>query len=226
MNRWNIPPWLEQEVLARDARCVYCGTEFAGPAGPRGQQASWEHIVNDARIVTRANIARCCVSCNASKGALDLAVWLDSAYCQRQGIRPDRVAPVVREALSVRPSMPCAPGQAEPSVPTPAPRAPASQTVWVVIFRAQVRQLDDEYRAMAARLRELALTEFGCLEFHAISEGGQEVALSYWPNPAAVRAWRLHPEHQVAQRLGRERWYRSHRVEVARVERAYTSALV
>ncbi len=91
----------------------------------------------------------------------------------------------------------------------------------VVIFRARVRAFDDEYTRTAARLRELALTEFGCLEFHALTEGDREVALSYWPDEDAVRAWREHPEHRAAQQLGRTRWYDEHRVEVATVTRQY-----
>lgn len=91
----------------------------------------------------------------------------------------------------------------------------------VVIFRATVRELDAEYSQMAARMRELALLEFGCLDFHAVSEGPHEVALSYWPDAASIQAWRAHPEHVEAQRLGRERWYASYSVEVAEVGRAY-----
>jgi hypothetical protein len=56
-NRWNIPPWLEQEIRARDKHCVYCGVRFEVVDAPRQEQASWEHIVNDARIITRENIA-------------------------------------------------------------------------------------------------------------------------------------------------------------------------
>ena len=37
-----------------------------------------EHIVNDARIITRENIARCCFGCNASKGNRGLVAWLQS----------------------------------------------------------------------------------------------------------------------------------------------------
>jgi hypothetical protein len=99
MNRWNIPSWLEQEVIARDQRCVYCGVFFSGAAAKRGDRPSWEHIVNDARIVTRENIARCCMSCNASKGTKDLAAWLSSHYCLSRGIAIDSVAPVIRDAL-------------------------------------------------------------------------------------------------------------------------------
>ena len=99
MNRWNIPMQLEQEVLARDKACVYCGVEFRLLARPRGAKPSWEHIINDAKIITRENIARCCMSCNASKGAKDLAVWLQTKYCQQKGINESTVAKVVRNAL-------------------------------------------------------------------------------------------------------------------------------
>lgn len=93
--------------------------------------------------------------------------------------------------------------------------------MFVVIFRATVRQLDPEYSAMAARMRELALTRFGCIEFHALMEGKQEVALSYWPDEDSILAWRQHPEHIEAQRLGRTRWYESYRVEVTKIARDY-----
>ena len=72
-------------------------------------------------------------------------------------------------------------------------------------------------------MRELALSQFGCLEFHAVTEGDSEVALSYWPDEASIRAWRAHPEHQLAQQAGRERWYASYTVQVAAVTRAYGS---
>jgi len=74
--------------------------------------------------------------------------------------------------------------------------------VYVVIFRARIRSSDAEYAAMAARMRELALEQFGCLEFHAVTEGEHEVALSYWPRRGQHRAWKAHPEHLLAQRPG------------------------
>ncbi|MFO1315922.1 MAG: hypothetical protein U1F58_09985 [Burkholderiales bacterium] len=99
MNRWKIPNWLEREVVARDRLGVYCGVELVAGSPDRRIRPSWEHIVNDARIVTRENIARCCVSCNASKGTKPLARWLESRYCARRGISPSSVAAVVRAAL-------------------------------------------------------------------------------------------------------------------------------
>ena len=93
--------------------------------------------------------------------------------------------------------------------------------MFVVIFRAQARDLDAEYSAMAAQMRELALTQFGCLDFSAATEGDQEVAVSYWPDEARIRAWKQHTDHLLAQQLGRERWYARYSVEVAEVKRHY-----
>jgi len=93
--------------------------------------------------------------------------------------------------------------------------------MFVVIFRAKVRQSDAEYSQMAVRMRELALGQFGCLEFTAVTEGNEEIALSYWPSEAHIRAWRAQSEHVLAQQLGRERWYESYTVQVAEVTRNY-----
>lgn len=93
--------------------------------------------------------------------------------------------------------------------------------MFVVIFRAKVRSFDDAYSGMANRMRELALKEFGCIEFCAVTERNDEVALSYWPSEDAIKAWKAHPEHVEAQRLGKERWYESYSVQIAEVSREY-----
>lgn len=93
--------------------------------------------------------------------------------------------------------------------------------MYVVIFRAQIRQLDAEYAQVAARMREMALREFGCLEFYAVTEGDTEIAVSYWPSEQHIRDWKAHPEHLLAQQAGRERWYASYSVQVAEVMRKY-----
>jgi len=99
MNNWNIPEWLENEILERDKVCVYCGVKFGSSIESRKTQASWEHIINDARIITRENIARCCVSCNSSKGTKRLSDWINSQYCVTKGINRETVADVVKNAL-------------------------------------------------------------------------------------------------------------------------------
>jgi hypothetical protein len=105
MNQWNIPNWLEKEVIERDKVCVYCHIEFLPAKESKKQMATWEHIVNDASIVTRENISRCCFSCNSSKGAKELSFWLESKYCKNKGINKNSVAPIIQQALANPPKV-------------------------------------------------------------------------------------------------------------------------
>jgi hypothetical protein len=71
MNRWNIPEWVKKEVKSRERLCVYCGVKMVDRMPSNGSPksvATWEHIINDASIITRENIARCCFARNSSKG--------------------------------------------------------------------------------------------------------------------------------------------------------------
>jgi 5-methylcytosine-specific restriction endonuclease McrA len=97
-NRWNIPKSLEDEVLARDSSCIYCGVAF-GSTNDHGNRPTWEHIINDEQIITRENIARCCRACNSSKGTKPLPNWIESTYCKRRGITREKVAEIVKLAL-------------------------------------------------------------------------------------------------------------------------------
>jgi hypothetical protein len=99
-NKWNIPGWLAMEVRERDKACVYCGVEFVGSTISKKSSASWEHIINNAKIVTRENIALCCRGCNASKGQKELSVWLQSTYCKDRGITVDTVAAIIKQAIA------------------------------------------------------------------------------------------------------------------------------
>jgi hypothetical protein len=99
-NNWNIPAWLETEVRKRDKACVYCGVEFMPAKVSRKSAASWEHIINDATIITRENIVLCCCGCNASKGQKQLSVWLQSKYCKERGITSASVTSIIKQAIS------------------------------------------------------------------------------------------------------------------------------
>jgi hypothetical protein len=98
-NNWNIPARLENEVRERDKACVYCGGKFTPANVSKKSAASWEHIINDAKIITRENIALCCCGCNASKGQKQLSIWLQSKYCKERGIAPETVAPIIKQAI-------------------------------------------------------------------------------------------------------------------------------
>jgi heme-degrading monooxygenase HmoA len=92
--------------------------------------------------------------------------------------------------------------------------------MYAVIFRAQTRDLDDEYTAMAARMRELARS-YGCVDFISLSEGDTELTISYWDSKEQILAWRQNEAHRRAQALGREKWYRHYQVQIVKIVREY-----
>ncbi len=95
--------------------------------------------------------------------------------------------------------------------------------MYAVIFKAEIAQLDAEYGVMAARMRELAQTRYGCVEFVSVTEGEHEVSISYWENEAQITAWKQDSEHLLAQEAGRSKWYKSYSVQVVEVKRQYHS---
>ena len=86
-----------------------------------------------------------------------------------------------------------------------------------VIFTTEQSDDLDGYEAMSARMLELARSQPGFLGVESVREGGSGITVSYWRDREAVRAWGEHSEHREAQRLGRERWYRSWRLRVVEV---------
>jgi len=95
--------------------------------------------------------------------------------------------------------------------------------MYAVIFRAEIIELDAEYSTVATRMRDLAINEYGCLEFISCSEGQNEIAISYWKNLDHIKRWKQNAEHLQAQESGRSKWYRWYKVEITKIERSYES---
>ena len=92
--------------------------------------------------------------------------------------------------------------------------------MFVVIFRAKTKDLDEEYTEVSKRMQELAVS-YGCIETVSTFENGLEITLSYWHDEAAIIAWKKNSEHSIAQQIGRDRWYDSYIIEVCEVKRQY-----
>lgn len=91
-----------------------------------------------------------------------------------------------------------------------------------VIFVSRRTPGDQGYTATAERMVELARGQTGFLGMDSVrGADGVGITVAYFVDDAAVAAWKQHPEHQRAQRAGRETWYADYEVRVARVERAY-----
>lgn len=92
---------------------------------------------------------------------------------------------------------------------------------YAVVFTSVRMPADPEgYALMADRMLELAAGQPGFLgEESARDAHGVGITVSYWTSLLAIRNWREHAEHQVAQSHGRSSWYREYRLRICRVER-------
>ncbi len=92
---------------------------------------------------------------------------------------------------------------------------------YAVIFTSTQSDFQDGYAEMATRMEELARQQAGFLGIESIrSPDGKGVTVSYWKDLTSIQAWKQNPEHQIAQQLGKEKWYQNFTVEVAKIESA------
>lgn len=92
---------------------------------------------------------------------------------------------------------------------------------YVAVIFTSVRTDDDGgYAGMAAAMERLAREQPGYLGIEAAREG-VGITVSYWRDEASAKAWKQVGAHLVAQRRGREVWYRDYRVRIALVTRDY-----
>lgn len=89
---------------------------------------------------------------------------------------------------------------------------------YAVIFTTVRSEIDEGYVEMAERMLDLARSQKGFLGEESVrNELG--ITISYWESLDDIRLWRENSEHKIAQRLGKERWYESYKLRVAKVER-------
>ena len=88
----------------------------------------------------------------------------------------------------------------------------------LVIFRSRLRPgTEAEYGPVAERMDALAAAMPGYVIHKTFTAGdGERVTLVEFESEETMRAWREHPEHREAQRLGRERFYSEFRLTVCR----------
>lgn len=92
---------------------------------------------------------------------------------------------------------------------------------YAVIFTSVRTDADHAaYAEMAARMDALAAEQPGYLGMESAREA-VGITVSYWRDLDSIAAWKRQTDHLMAQRLGRERWYREYRVRIAKVEREY-----
>lgn len=84
-----------------------------------------------------------------------------------------------------------------------------------------------DYFDLAAELRtELEKIDgFISVErFKSLSNEGRYVSISFWRDEDAVKRWRGHADHKLAQERGKKEIFADFRIRVAKVMRDYTLA--
>ena len=95
---------------------------------------------------------------------------------------------------------------------------------YAVIFTSLRTETDEGYSEMAEQMIEMAQLQPGYLGIEsARAEIG--ITISYWKTEEDIRAWKAETTHRLAQKYGRDFWYKAYRVRVCKVEREYGFSL-
>lgn len=92
---------------------------------------------------------------------------------------------------------------------------------YCVVFTSEMAENIEGYAAMGQTMIELAEQQEGFLGMESAREQ-LGITVSYWRSLADIKAWKLNAEHREAQRLGREKWYSSFTLRIAKVEHEYS----
>jgi heme-degrading monooxygenase HmoA len=75
---------------------------------------------------------------------------------------------------------------------------------------------------IGARMYELATRMPGFISYKDFTAGdGESVSLVEFESAETLLAWREHPEHKEAQRLGREQFFSEYQIQIGTPSRTY-----
>lgn len=94
--------------------------------------------------------------------------------------------------------------------------------MYVVILKATVDVLDQEYKDTLEQMKKLAFEKYGCLEFNAMMDGDSRIALSYWESEEQIKKWKQNIDHLETQDKAKKKWYKTYSVQIAQITREYS----
>ena len=95
-----------------------------------------------------------------------------------------------------------------------------SPPYYAVIFTSTRTDGDSNYSEIADKMVELAKQQDGFLGVEsARNELG--ITVSYWSDLDAIKKWKENTEHSIAREKGRNKWYKTFKIRIAKVERDY-----
>ncbi len=90
-----------------------------------------------------------------------------------------------------------------------------------VIFTSNRTKGDNGYSKMADKMVELASKQPGFIGIESAREV-VGITVSYWTDLNSIKKWKKNIEHLNAQKLGKELWYSSFKVRIAKIEQDYS----
>ena len=88
---------------------------------------------------------------------------------------------------------------------------------YAVIFTSVLEENHPEYIETANLMVELAQEIDGFLGLESARDH-IGITVSYWRDLTSIQRWREHSEHQMAKRMGKNKWYQSYALRIAKVE--------
>jgi heme-degrading monooxygenase HmoA len=102
------------------------------------------------------------------------------------------------------------------------PAALPEPPYYAVVFTSLRAAADEGYADTARRMFALVQKQPGYLGADSVrGADGLGITVAYFRDEESIAAWRRNVDHTAARERGRERWYDSYAIHVAKVERAY-----
>ena len=95
---------------------------------------------------------------------------------------------------------------------------------YAVIFTSILSNNMDGYNDMSDLMVSLAHQQDGFLGLESVREE-LGITVSYWRDLEAIKQWKMHSKHLIAQKNGKTLWYDHYKTRIAKVERDYESHL-
>lgn len=91
---------------------------------------------------------------------------------------------------------------------------------YAVIFTSIRTNIDESYAITADAMVALVQQQPGFLGAES-ARNDIGITVSYWADLDSIKQWKSNTDHLLAQKLGREKWYKSFKTRIAKVERDY-----
>lgn len=91
---------------------------------------------------------------------------------------------------------------------------------YAVIFTSTLTDDAEGYELMANKMVEMASVQEGFLGIESAREQ-VGITVSYWRDLDSIKSWKMNVDHLIAQQMGKEKWYKSYKTRICKVERDY-----